>query len=1160
MHRGRDTIKNRIIVGFSTVMLILFTIVIVNYVGLQNNEKLVNRVTELRSPTAQASSNVLNGINQSLAGLRGYILLNDEDFINVRIKAWDVYIDPNFSKLEKLSTNWTNPKNVERLTEIKPLLEKFRQAQVEIENIANTDENIPAFNMLLTQAAPQAAIMASKITEIIDEELKRGASAKSKALLGMMADVRGTLGLGLANIRAYLLTGDTKFRDKFKILWVKNERRYKDLSRHYNGFNAKQKSAFNVFKSARENFVNYPDQMFSLRSAEDWNIANYWLKTKAAPKASRITELLEEMVVNQQELLLIDINELQELSGSMKITTLISAATAIIFVFFVITTIVQEITEIKKIQNALIESEERYRTIFENSEELIFTVDKKGILIDLNHGPKGSQIEEFIGKNIIDLLHYKKENQTVINAVNRVFNTKNSVNFETSNLYENKQSYYSTTLSPIVIDGKVNKAIAIARDITTHKEAEQEIEKLASIIQSSKDFIGITDLDGKVEQLNSAAKKLVGITSDKFLKSIPILDYFRTSEKKRIKEEIMPFVLKKGHWSGETEFQHFKTKMLIPVYFDIFRIDDPKTKEPTHFGTITRDLSENEKIRIRIAKSEKGLNEAQKIGKVGSWELDLVNKKLHWSDEIYNLLGLEVNSIVPTNEIYLSFIHTDDLNMVNKAFYNHIHNQVEYNITYRIKTTTGDIKYVQQRCETEWDENYIAVRSLGTISDITEQKLIEIELEKYKTHLEELVEERTKELEFANLELELSSSELKKTYMQLTQNEAKYRFLAENSYDVVLAYNADLKRTYVSPSIKRLTGFTVSETFKMSLTDCLYPSDAIYLADLYQSASKKREKDRIIRTRRLTKKKGYIWIESAISFVYGKKNNLDRIIISMRDISNQIQAENELKETQDKLVESNKMASLGLLTAGVAHEINNPVNFVSAGINSLEDNLIDIGKILETYQLITPNNVVASLKEINNLKSELKYNKLLHYIKQATINIKNGVARTSEIIKGLQSFSRGKSEEMKVFVVRECIDNALLLLRDLYKDRIKIVKNYCNTVQLTGHPEKLNQVFLNILINSIQAIKEEGTITAELSRTKKSGIEYLEVSITDTGEGMSNEVKSKIFEPFYTSKVVGKGTGLGLSISHGIINDHNGFIEVESKVGIGTKFCIYLPI
>ena len=339
------TIKNRIIAGFSTVMLILFIIVIINYSGLQSNRALVDRVTELRTPTAQASSNILNGINQSLAGLRGYMLLNNDNFKKVRANAWINYIDPSFGNLEALSVNWTNPENVKKLKEIKGLLAEFRQAQVEIEDISNTDENVPAFNMLLTQAAPEAAIMASKITEIIDEELKRDASAERKAVLGMMADVRGTLGLGLANIRAYLLTGDIKFSDTFKSLWAKNERRYNDLSRNYNGLNTSQKSAFNTFKAAREKFVAYPEQMFILRGGEDWNTGNYWLKTKAAPKAARITELLEGMVVNQQELLAIDVQELQGMSASMQTTTLISAAISVVFVIFIIIYIVGSITK-----------------------------------------------------------------------------------------------------------------------------------------------------------------------------------------------------------------------------------------------------------------------------------------------------------------------------------------------------------------------------------------------------------------------------------------------------------------------------------------------------------------------------------------------------------------------------------------------------------------------------------------------------------------------------------------------------------------------------------------------------------------------------------------------------------------------------------------------
>lgn len=341
----RWTIKNKLITGFSALALLMLMIVFFNFRGLQQNEELVSRVAELRSPTAQASLRMMNGINQSLAGLRGWMLLNNTAFKDARQKAWSDYIDEGYREMRELSKNWTNPENIKRLSDMGDELEKFRQYQKEIENMANTDENIPSFNMLLTKAAPKAAIMSAEITEMIDLEAKREATVERKAVLAMMADVRGTLGLGLANIRAYLLTGDDKFSQDFSTLWKKNERRFTDLSNNYNGLSGSQQKAFNSFKTARDEFKQYPPKMFELRGNEDWNIANYWLKTKAAPVASKVTASLEDMVENQKELLDTDIMTLANLSLSMKRNSFIILFVALAFAIFIVAFIVNSITK-----------------------------------------------------------------------------------------------------------------------------------------------------------------------------------------------------------------------------------------------------------------------------------------------------------------------------------------------------------------------------------------------------------------------------------------------------------------------------------------------------------------------------------------------------------------------------------------------------------------------------------------------------------------------------------------------------------------------------------------------------------------------------------------------------------------------------------------------
>ncbi|MGC1390925.1 MAG: AAA family ATPase [Bacteroidales bacterium] len=263
-----------------------------------------------------------------------------------------------------------------------------------------------------------------------------------------------------------------------------------------------------------------------------------------------------------------------------------------------------------------------------------------------------------------------------------------------------------------------------------------------------------------------------------------------------------------------------------------------------------------------------------------------------------------------------------------------------------------------------------------------------------------------------------------------------------------------------------------------------------------------------------------------------------------------------LKHSQFQLLQSEKMASLGQLVAGIAHEINNPVNFISAGVESLNDNLEEISLVMDSYDKITPLNVETKLKEIKELKERIEYKESKREIEKLIRSIKNGTKRTTEIVKGLRTFSRLDEDTLNMADIHEGLDSTLILLHNKYKNRIDIVKNYGEIPLIECYPGQLNQVFMNILSNAVDAITDKGTITISTSIT--NGVVH--ISIKDTGRGIPENLKEKIFEPFYTTKEVGRGTGLGLSISHGIMVKHKGTIDFKSEQGKGSEFIISLPM
>lgn len=311
-------IGHKLYLGFSVILLLLGLAVSISIWEVNSIKENTDRIVNLRTPTAQASQRMMNNINASLAALRGWMLVENTAFKTQRNAVWNDIAQAR-ANMDKLSKNWTNPSNVKNWDEFKVILDEFKIAQQQVEDIAHTIDETPATKILVNDAAPRAAVMIKNITRMIDLEL----SAQTKLpgdrvqVLGMMADTRGTLGLGLANIRAYLLTGQSKFSDNFKKLWSKNEKRFNDLSDSAHLLSSEQKKLLDEFSIMRNEFENLPVEMFGIRGSTKWNMAQYTLISEAAPRASKLmTKLNGElqadgsrkggMVANQKRLLQLD--------------------------------------------------------------------------------------------------------------------------------------------------------------------------------------------------------------------------------------------------------------------------------------------------------------------------------------------------------------------------------------------------------------------------------------------------------------------------------------------------------------------------------------------------------------------------------------------------------------------------------------------------------------------------------------------------------------------------------------------------------------------------------------------------------------------------------------------------------------------------------------
>lgn len=272
----------------------------------------------------------------------------------------------------------------------------------------------------------------------------------------------------------------------------------------------------------------------------------------------------------------------------------------------------------------------------------------------------------------------------------------------------------------------------------------------------------------------------------------------------------------------------------------------------------------------------------------------------------------------------------------------------------------------------------------------------------------------------------------------------------------------------------------------------------------------------------------------------------------------------DLKEAEGQLVEAEKMASLGQLTAGIAHEINNPINFVTSNVTPLNRDIDILISFISEMEKIGLSDLPAEekKKQIEEQKEELDYDYLKMEIAQLLKGIHEGASRTSEIVKGLRVFSRLDEDNLKKANINDGLDSTLIIVNNLLSNKIKLEKSYSAIPLIDCYPGKLNQVFLNIISNAIYAINKKfgdhqgGILTISTSSNEKS----IFVKIEDNGIGMDEVTKKKIFEPFFTTKDVGEGTGLGMSIAYNTIKRHQGEIQINSTPGLGTEFILELPI
>jgi signal transduction histidine kinase len=350
-----------------------------------------------------------------------------------------------------------------------------------------------------------------------------------------------------------------------------------------------------------------------------------------------------------------------------------------------------------------------------------------------------------------------------------------------------------------------------------------------------------------------------------------------------------------------------------------------------------------------------------------------------------------------------------------------------------------------------------------------------------------------------------------------------------------------------------MDGFEVCRRIKSHLTHASVP--VILLSDLDDSA---------------TRLEGFK--AGAIDFIgkpFVMQEVLSRIALrlalwqSRRELQQQLEQtrtlNRQLMDAQFQLLQSEKLASIGQLAAGVAHELNNPIGFVHSNLGTLDGYLHDLMEIIGAYAEIaaSPGVTAQQRQTMARLLEERDFTYLKGDIFNLVTESKDGLDRVRKIVVNLKSFSRVGEQEWQDADLHQGIESTLSIVWNELKYKCKVVKDFGDIPPVFCLISQINQVILNLLVNASHAIERDGTITI---RTRCHDEATVSVEIVDTGCGIAPELLGRIFEPFFTTKPVGKGTGLGLSLSYGIVQRHKGRIEVDSQPGVGSTFRLLLPI
>ena len=529
--------------------------------------------------------------------------------------------------------------------------------------------------------------------------------------------------------------------------------------------------------------------------------------------------------------------------------------------------------------------------------------------------------------------------------------------------------------------------------------------------------------------------------------------------------------------------------------------------------------------------------------------LDIHHRIIVWNDAIEDLTGLKAEEMIGTNRQWVPFytierpvladlvlssnqIYLDDLYGIYRIS-QHVQGGIQSEGW--LDNVGGQRRYLLFDAAPVFDSNDVKLGVIETLLDITERKLTEAELTKSRE------------------ELQLKHNELQQLFAQVESGKREWEDTMDSLSEMVLICDQFGIINRCNRAVTTFTGLPYNEIVSVECMD-LFTSVGFEITS-YDGKSGQLAFD--------DDRRHFQFLSNELKSIGSFE--IRGVVVTIHETTELLKmneklqkAYAELQETQAQIFQQEKMASIGQLAAGVAHEINNPMGFISS-------NLTTMGKYMEKInffeaaliEMVQNSENTENNASLNALRKKMKIDFILGDIRSLLEESRDGAERVRRIVQDLKSFSHVDEAECKVVNINDSLDTTLNMLRNEIKYVADVVREYDPDLpMLLCFPQQINQVLMNILVNAAHAIIGHGTITVKTYCEN----DQIVVKLSDTGRGIPPENLTRIFEPFFTTKEVGKGTGLGLSISYDIIKKHGGVIDVESEVGVGSTFIIYLPL